>query len=295
MTQINDSGYVAKPRKIMNPHLSFLLLPYTRFKLPGWARLMRLAGNGAVLGGAERMSPEWSAMPKVTVRGKRHCFKMKLNRSDWAQCSTYFLGRYYELGVQRTLDKILRNGETFVDIGGNIGMISLHARYLVGSDGKLICFEPNPECADVIEEHMRMNDIDNTEVRRCALAEAPGTLSLNLTSAHTGTATLASVTGAVRSMKVAVCVGDDELAGKVPRLLKIDVEGFELQVLKGFKKQSLGISHLLLRSWWKSTCKAGSSSAGVLEFLTQLGYKPSGIGTVRSPIRHDVKLSPMTK
>ena len=277
----------------MNPNLSFLLLPYTRRELPGWSRLMRLAGYGAALGGAQRMLPGWSAMPKVIVIGKRHGFKMKLDRSDWAQCSTYFLGRYYELGVQRTLDKLLRKGDIFVDIGANIGMISLHARYLVGATGSVICFEPNPECANVLDEHMAMNGILNVNVRRCALAETSGILTLSLTSEHTGTATLAKVSGAVRSLSVPVCVGDEELIGIVPRLIKIDVEGFELQVLKGLKKTLIQHKPFIITELVQDHLnRAGSSISEVSEFLIDIGYKPHGIGTARSPVRHDVTLTP---
>ena len=81
----------------MHPRLAFLILPDTRAELPGWARVVRGFGFGAALGGAERMRPEWKELPKAIVRGKRHGFRMQLDRSDWAQCSTWFLGRYYEL------------------------------------------------------------------------------------------------------------------------------------------------------------------------------------------------------
>lgn len=240
------------------------------------------------------MRPEWREMPDAVIRGKWHGFKMKLDRSDWSQCSTYFLGRYYELGVQRTLDRLLRDGDTFVDVGANIGMISLHARSLVGPNGSIVCFEPNPECADLVAEHMAMNGISNVSLRRCALADAPGTLNLNLTSEHTGTATLAKVSGSVRSMQVAVCVGDDELAGVVPRLIKIDVEGFELEVLKGLKKTLARHKPFIITELVEEHLnRAGTSSAEVARFLAQLGYKPQGIGTARSPVRHDVKLHPM--
>ena len=57
---------------------------------------------------------------------------MELELSDWAERYTFFLGRYYEMGVQRVLDAILMPGDRFVDIGANIGMIALHARSLIG-------------------------------------------------------------------------------------------------------------------------------------------------------------------
>jgi len=278
----------------MHPRLAFLLLPYTRAELPGWSRVMRAFGYGASLGGAQPMPLGWKQLPKAIVRGKRHGFKMKLDRSDWAQCSTWFLGRYGELGVQRTLDQLLREGDTMVDIGANIGMIALHARSLVGDSGRVICFEPNPECADAVVEHMAMNGIRNVDVRRCALADSPGSLTLNLTSEHTGTATLAPVSGAVvKSIQVAVRVGDDELERVAPKVIKIDVEGFELQVLQGLRKTLAKHKPFLITELVDDhLARAGTSADEIHEFLQEFGYTPYGIDTERSPIRHDVVLRP---
>jgi len=277
----------------MHPRLAFLILPYTRTELPGWSRVMRMFGFGTALGGAKPMGPAWKLMPKAILRGKWHGFKMKLDRSDWAQCSTWFLGRYCELGVQRTLDQLLREGDTMIDIGANIGMIALHARSLVGKTGRVICFEPNPECADAVEEHMKINDIRNVEVRRCALAAQPGTLTLNLTSEHTGTATLAPVSGSLKAIQVAVRVGDDELERIAPKVIKIDVEGFELQVLQGLHKTLARHKPFLITELVDDhLTRAGTSADEVHEFLQELGYMPYGIDTRRSPIRHDVVLRP---
>ncbi len=278
----------------MHPRLAFLILPYTRAELPGWSRVMRAFGFGAALGGTERMRPEWKELPEVIVRGKRHGFKMKLDRFDWAQCSTWFLGRYYELGVQRTLDQLLREGDTMVDIGANIGMIALHARSLVGDSGRVICFEPNPGCAGAVERHMKMNGIRNVEVRRCALAAAPDTLTLNFTSEHSGTATLAPVSGTVvKSIRVPVRVGDDELEHVTPKVIKIDVEGFELQVLQGLRKTLARHKPFLITELVDDhLARAGTSTDEIYEYLQDFGYTPYGIDTERSPIRHDVVLRP---
>ena len=56
----------------------------------------------------------WAQAPIVTLRGKNHGYQMRLDLSDWSQRLTYFLGRYYELGVQRVLDVTLKPGARFV-------------------------------------------------------------------------------------------------------------------------------------------------------------------------------------
>jgi FkbM family methyltransferase len=275
----------------MHPRLTFLLLPYTRAELPAWGKLMKWMVIGPRGSPAK---PEWQTLPAVIVRGKCHGYLMKLDRSDWAQRFTYFLGRYYELGVQRVMDVLLRPGDSFVDIGANIGMITLHARHLVGAAGRIECFEPNPECVEAIREHLRINGIENAIVHPCALSDSNGSLLLKLTSDHTGTATLAEVgSDAVRSMTVDVRIGD-EMIGTVPRLIKIDVEGFELQVLRGLRHTLSKYKPFLLTELSESLfARAGTSVAEVAGFLFDLGYAAFGIGTARKIFRHELVLSPL--
>ena len=275
----------------MHPKLAFLILPYTRAELPGWGRLLKLVGFGTALGGAQPMSPEWRMLPEVVVRGKRHGFLMQLDRSDWAQCCTYFLGRYYELGVQRTLDLLLQEGDLFVDVGANIGMITLHARHLIGATGRIDCFEPNPQCVNAIRGHVRMNGIENVFVHPCALSDAPGSLDLSLTSEHSGTATLVDVgNDAIRTIKVDVRIGDDAIEG-APRVIKIDVEGFELNVLKGLRRTlSMHKPFVVTELIESHLNKAGTNVAEVSGFLFDLGYVAYGISSARALLRHDLVL-----
>ena len=224
---------------------------------------------------------------------------MKLDLSNWSQRLTYFLGRYYELGVLRVLDVILQPGERFVDIGANIGMITLHARSLVGASGQIDCIEPNPDCVAIIEGHLRLNDIANARVHACALSDSPGALDLNLTSAHTGTATLAKVEGAVRRIAVAVKVGDDVLAAASAapvRLVKIDVEGFELHVLKGLRRTLTSDKPFVMTELIEEQLgKAGTSVREVTGLLFDLGYEAFGIQSARRLVRHELMLRPVAR
>ncbi len=244
----------------------------------------------------EVSTDRWMSLPKVRVRGKRHGYIMNLDRSDWAQRLTYFLGRYYELAVLGALDALLRPGDRFVDVGANIGMISLHARHLVGDAGRIDSFEPNPDCVDSIHEHLRINDISNVFVHPVALAETRAFMNLNLTSEHSGTATLASAgIDAIRSISVRVCVGDDVLQ-EPPRLIKIDVEGFERRVLGGFAKTL--VAHkpfLILELDDAHLVPAGSSAAAVAGHLFDLGYEAFGLSTARKRLRHRLVLQPVQR
>jgi FkbM family methyltransferase len=273
----------------MYPRLPFLLLPYARAELPGWGRLLRWVG---ALG--PRSDEHWAGAPYVTVRGKQHRFLMNLDLSNWSQRMTYFLGRYYELGVLRVLDVTLQPGERFVDIGANIGMITLHALSRVGPSGQVDCVEPNPDCVAKIQEHLRLNGVANVRIHACALSDEPGSLDLNLTSAHTGTATLADVDGVVKRIAVAVGVGDDVLSAASDALvgfIKIDVEGFELHVLKGLRKTLTNDKPFVVTELIEDQlARAGTSVREVANYLFDLGYEAFGIKSARRFVRHQLRL-----
>ncbi|MDB6002208.1 MAG: hypothetical protein JWP52_3907 [Rhizobacter sp.] len=263
------------------------ILPYTRAELPFSHRLIQWAGNHG--SGSQ-------AAPVTLVRGTLHGYLMKLDRSNWAQRITYYLGRYYELGVQKCLDALLRPGDRFVDIGANIGMITLHARSRVGAAGQVDCFEPNPDCVAAIREHLEINQLTNVVIHPCALAETPGSLVLSLTSEHSGTATLADVgDAAVRSIRVDVRVGDEVIAG-APRAIKIDVEGFELHVLKGLQRTlSTHKPFVIIELIESQLARAGTSVAEVSGFLFGLGYEAYGISSARRLLRKQLTLHPLAR
>lgn len=267
--------------------LSDLILPYTRAELPGWGRLMAWGG---ILGA--KFDKEWVGSESVVVRGKAHRYLMRLDRSDWSQRLTYFLGRYYEFGVLEALNAILRPGDTFVDIGANIGMISLHARSRVGADGQIVCFEPIPECANAIKENFALNKFSNGTVYNIALSDSSGELQLKITSNHTGTATLADVESSevVRSIGVKVEIADTLIDFPV-HVIKIDVEGFELRVLRGLKRTLEKHKPFIITELIEPQLrKAGSSIEEVSNFLRNAGYQPFGIASRRRGVRHKLLL-----
>lgn len=274
----------------MHPRFSLLVLPFTRAEIPKWPHLM----NAVSADWDTCFKSRWQGQSKVVVRGKNHGFLMNLDLSDWAQRMTYFLARYYEFGVARVLELLLRQGDHFVDIGANIGMITLHARSLVGSSGKIDCFEPNPECIDSLKNNLAINGIRNVVVHECALSETSGALTLSLMSEHSGTATLADVgTSAVHKIVVDVRVGDEVLK-QAPRLIKIDVEGFELQVLKGLRStltihKPFVITELIERQ----LALAGTSAREMSDYLFSLNYNAYGIITRRKNLRSRLVLRPI--
>ncbi len=261
--------------------------PYIWNELPGW---------GKVYDAFCRSNDRSFAWPKCTVRGKWHGYLMQLDLADWAERYTYFLGRYYDLPTQIFLRKHLKAGDHFVDIGANIGMISLLASHLVGETGSVRSFEPNPFCCDRIEELIRVNSLKNLSLARVALSDAAGQLELSVPK-HSGMGTLAEippdrVEAYANHFVVQVQRGDDALAGDVPiQIMKIDVEGYECKALAGCAN--------VIRRWRpvivtevvpEHLRRAGSTPEMLFELMSGYGYVGFGLTTQRHFGRHELSL-----
>lgn len=125
----------------------------------------------------------------------------------------------------------LRPGDVFADVGANVGSYSILAAGAAGAD--VHAFEPVPQTFANLETNIRTNDL----LARCTLhrfgvgAEAS---ELVMTSeGDSANRVLRPGETADNTVRVRVRRLDDLLAGTVPTLVKVDVEGFEREVLAG--------------------------------------------------------------
>lgn len=198
--------------------------------------------------------------------------------------------------VQQLLSAILGKGDRFIDIGANIGMISLCAVRLVGERGEVECFEPNPDCVAKIRENISLNGLTNITIHPVGLSDERGKMTLNLATTHTGTATFASIENPERSYSVEVLIGDDVLLSNknIIKLIKIDVEGFELHVLKGLKRTLDTFKPFLITEFLESHFqRANTSGKEIKNYLTGKGYIPYSISSQRGLLGVQLKLVPI--
>ncbi len=268
--------------------LQWLALPYMRRELPGWGR----AFNSLV--GGYQSDEQWKDEPRRTIRGRLHGYEMELDLSRWSERLTYFLGRFYDLPTQLAMIEILRPGDRFVDVGANIGMLTLLGSRLVGPTGSVDSFEPNPRNLERIAGFLAANHIENVRVHPAALGEVPGKLPLSVPRNNSGEGTLTPMAGIeangldrFQTFEVDVLVGDQVLAAHdaPPALIKIDVEGFELHVLSGLR-QTLASARPVVTTEMKPEhlVRAGHTTNHLFELMGSHGYQAfrletSGRGT----------------
>ena len=157
--------------------------------------------------------------------------------ADQALLSILIEAGELEPGTRRVIQRILKPGDVFIDVGANVGLHTLAAAKAMEGRGKIIAFEPFAETARLLEASVWLNGFSSiTEIHQAAVSTASGSqlLYLGATSGHHSLFPLYAETGEhSKSVQVPLVKIDDVIDEKQPvALIKIDVEGAELQVLE---------------------------------------------------------------
>jgi FkbM family methyltransferase len=151
----------------------------------------------------------------------------------------------YEPETTGLLLSVLRDGDTFVDVGTHVGFFSTIAASLVGSAGRVVSFEPEEANFQRLTAHVSLNGFDNVETVNAAVGAEPATAELWLNRDNDGGHALWDVGRngynaqsrlAPERRAVRVTTLDHHFApggGAAIKLIKIDAEGSELRVLRG--------------------------------------------------------------
>jgi len=175
----------------------------------------------------------------------------------------------YEQAETAFIQKFLRSGMTFLDVGANRGYYTLLASQKVGHDGRVIAFEPSPRERLFLRINLLLNHCRNVRLEPIALGNECGQAALFVVEGYsTGCNSLRSrkvqfggYTTSVQALTLDGYVGTHGIARA--DLLKMDIEGGELEVIKG------AVQFLTRRPRPIVLCE-------LIDQLTQLwGYEPS--------------------
>jgi FkbM family methyltransferase len=150
----------------------------------------------------------------------------------------------FDLPVCEALWRLVDPGELAIDVGANVGQMTSVLAAGIGGGGRVIAFEPHPELFRELAANVaRWNSAPDTgaiQLRQVALSSTTGVAELGMGDDfawNAGTASIAPGAGElIASVEVPVRRLDDEIASAEVGVMKLDVEGHELEVLQGAKR-----------------------------------------------------------
>jgi len=190
------------------------------------------------------------------------------------------LGRFrrsFEYKVFNFISNTLKPGDIAVDIGGNVGVLTLFMSRLVGSQGHVFTVEASPRNAAILKENIRLNNIENVTLINHAVSEVPQQVFMKSPTAVHNDALLimseeysadAEVVDALPFDQIAKQWGIDKV-----KMVKIDIEGAEIFFFKGAKAfLQTNKPIIIFESLQVYTKRFNYSVTDVLFLLEEMGY-----------------------
>jgi FkbM family methyltransferase len=225
-----------------------------------------------------------------------HCFKQSsiqidvplnssvtvaCNLGDEVQFGLWWGRESYEIGPTKFFKSLLFPGAVFADIGAHVGYYSLVAAPRVGSSGRIYSFEPMSQQFDRLTENIRRNHLCQITPLKLALSNNALAAVIQLNDAHNlGSASLRPANGNPTVCQETVeCTTLDMFAESegLSRLdvVKIDVEGLEVAVLRGASRTLARFRPvILIEVVDRLQTEGGSSREELYACLAQFGYQP---------------------
>jgi FkbM family methyltransferase len=188
-----------------------------------------------------------------------------------------FITTTYEAPLTHLFERYIKKGDVVYDIGAHVGYFTLLSSVLVGNSGKVYAFEPAKKVFKLLEKHIKINRCKNVDIFNKAISDKNGVGFFD-----TGDGSWTGKISSKGEYEVEMVKLDDfVLKNNIspPNVIKIDVEGEELNVLKGAKNLLTEYSPLIFLSahgqqLYDSCC----------EFLKSLGYEIKTIERMRDLI-----------
>ena len=181
--------------------------------------------------------------------------------------------RYYEVEETALCERLVKHGDRVLDVGANIGYFTLLLARLVGPDGEVFSFEPDPEHFSLLTRSVALNGFGQVRAFNEAAGAGPATLRLYRSGVNSGMHRLyESVVCSAEYVTVPVCRIDAKITGPVD-FIKLDIEGYEWFALRGMDvmvRNSPNVT-LLMEFSPLSMWEAGYSPLEVLSLLEAWG------------------------
>lgn len=163
--------------------------------------------------------------------------KMFLNLNDRGISRDLALDRIREPESTKIIHDEIKEGSIVVDIGANIGYYALMESRLVSKKGKVYAIEPSPNNFYFLKRNISLNNYNNIETFQIGIGDKKGTAKMYI-SAHSNLNSLVSQRNReiIKTININLTTLDDFFKNKkYPDFIRMDVEGYEYNIIKGMK------------------------------------------------------------
>jgi len=202
---------------------------------PALGRYVPLRGPARILGQSYR---KIGCEPGKSVKKSTNKFgdKFEVDLSSFLEWHLWAFGAY-EGYIAELFEYLVRPGDNCIDVGANVGIHAIRLAKLVGARGRVIAIEADAELARRTSKNIGLNSLKNIELVEAASSERSGE---SVVLHRPGDSDKRKLSGSViphailtgRSVTVPTVAIDDIINAPVS-LIKIDVEGYEMPVIRG--------------------------------------------------------------
>jgi FkbM family methyltransferase len=208
---------------------------------------------------------------------------MRLNARDLIQ-QTILLEGVWDPALTEFVESNLGPGDVFIDVGAHVGYFTLLAARRVGPTGSVLSLEPNPSTALQLRENLHRSHLQNVLVEETASGESEQIVQLYLhTESNSSMASLSRANATGGASVQVPCTTLDLLCQQrgLTRVsvVKIDVEGAELLVLRGMKRVMNEMRPLIVLELESRLLEGlGTPVQAVLALLEESDYSVAPLG-----------------
>lgn len=175
---------------------------------------------------------------KKVVKPINGNFKINVNTKNFIDACIYFTGDY-EPYLKSNFAQLIKPGMTVLDVGANIGFHTLYFAELVGKSGKVIAFEPIEVNYKALQQNLALNEFPQVVAVNSALGSTNSILNIHIDDNALNPGAFNLFEDGEKNTSINCVKGDDYLAeNQIAQIdfIKVDVEGFELEVFKGLSE-----------------------------------------------------------
>ncbi len=213
---------------------------------------------------------------RTTTKPLAGSFTLEVDTKNFIDACIYYTGDY-EPYLKSQFRQLIRPGDCVLDIGANIGFHTLYFAELVGHKGRVFAFEPILVNYQALIMNLSFNTFKHIQTEQIALGNESKTIHIHVDPSIRNPGSYTLLTHGKANTYIHCLKGDDYVDNKKignVNFIKIDVEGYEHEVLKGLKETIINSRPIINFEYDRNyQLKMNDTPADIFSFFDELNYK----------------------